>query len=422
MAIVVYLLIGAALGAAAGYFYARSRAGAVEHQAQSLAERLARAEPELIELRDRLARTETSLAEERRQGAEKFSQLTQARAEMQAQFEALAARILDEKSAKFTQQNEEKVGALLNPLREQLGEFKRKVEETYDKESRDRVALKTEIDLLKQLNQQISSQARNLTDALRGDNKLQGDWGEQSIARIFEMSGLEAGRTYEAQVAREGADGSRQLPDFVVHLPGGRDIIVDSKVSLAAFHDAVAAGDEPTRDAALGRLVASVRAHIKGLASKEYQRASGVESLDYVLLCMPSEPAFMAALRHDARLAEDALAQRVILVSTTTLLHTLKLIANLWRIDDQNRNAARIAAEGGKLYDKFVAFVADLEEVGQRLDQARAAQDGAMRKLSVGPGNLVRKSEELRKLGLKTQKDLPKSLTEDAGASDDGQD
>jgi DNA recombination protein RmuC len=422
LATVAYLLIGAALGAFAGYFFARSRAGAVEHQARNLAERLALAEPELIALRDKLARAETQLAEERRQSAENFTRLTQAREELRAQFESLAARILEEKTAKFTEQNQAQVGALLTPLREQLGEFKRKVEETYITEAKERSALGEQVRLLSELNQQIGLEAQNLTRALRGDNKLQGNWGEQSIERIFELSGLEAGRGYEAQVAREGADGSRQLPDFVVHLPGGRDIIVDSKVSLAAFHDAVAAGDDATRDAALGRLCASVRAHFKGLASKEYQRAAGVQSLDYVLLCMPSEPAFIAALRHDATLAEEALAQRVILVSTTTLLHSLKIIANLWRIDDQNRNAARIAEEGGKLYDQFVAFVSDLEQVGQRIEQAQDAYAGAHKRLSTGRGNLVRKAEELRKLGLKTSKDLPRSLVDDGAADepDDG--
>jgi len=326
------------------------------------------------------------------------------------EFENLANRIFDDKQAKFSLQNKEALEVTLSPLRRDIGDFRKQVESAYDKENADRNKLAGQISELQKQTLQISADAVSLANALRGDNKAQGNWGEFVLEKLLEDSGLTNGREYDTQVALKDDTGKRRNPDVVVHLPEGRDIVIDAKVSLVDYERYFHAEDEETKAQCLRQHLASLSAHIKGLSGKDYESLEGVNSLDFVLIFVPVEAAFVLALDHDPEMMRDAYDRGIILVSPTTLMVTLRTIKNLWRYADQNRNAQLIADKAGALYDQFVGYVEALDDVGKHLDKSKDAWDTARKRLTSGRGNLVRRTEELKKLGAKTKKSLPDDL------------
>jgi len=362
-----------------------------------------------------IAELVTKLDEERKATQEKMVLLEQAENKMTDAFENLSNKILEEKSKKFTEQNKENIGSVLNPLREQLGDFRKKIEDVYDKETKDRVSLYHEITNLKSLNEQMSKDAINLTNALKGDTKKQGDWGEVILERVLENSGLKKDREYEVQGSYRDENDKLFRPDFVVHLPNKRDVVIDSKISLTAYERYYAAENEQDKAQALKEHVASIKSHINNLKDKNYDELVGVNSLDIVLMFVAIEPALMLAFEHDENLFQDAFKHRIFLVSPSTLTMNLQVIQNMWRYEYQNQNAQEIAKRAGDLYDKFTGFVESLEDIGDKLGKAQDAYDTAHNRLTDGKGNLVSRVEAIRKLGdLKTNKQLSDELVNKA--------
>ena len=341
----------------------------------------------------RIAELETLLESERQLTKEKISLLEQAEKKMTDAFENLASRIIEEKSKKFTEQ---------------------KIEDVYDKESKDRVSLYHEITSLKSLNEQMSRDAINLTRALKGDSKKRGNWGEVILERVLEDSGLRNGQEYETQGSFRDESGNLYKPDVVVHLPDNKDVIIDSKVSLNAYERYSSTEDDAERDQALKDHLNSIRNHISGLQDKNYADLLKVNSLDMVLMFVPIEPALMLALEHDENLFQDAFRSGIFLVSPSTLTLNLQIIHNMWRYEYQNRNAQEIAKRAGDLYDKFVGFVEALEDIGDKLNKAQSSYQTAHNRLSEGKGNLIKKAEDMRKLGLETSKKLPTELVNES--------
>tara|TARA_B110000046_G_scaffold183322_1_gene219193 strand:+ start:5537 stop:6850 length:1314 start_codon:yes stop_codon:yes gene_type:complete len=336
--------------------------------------------------------------------------LQDAKQSLGQEFENLANRIFEDKQAKFSLQNKEALEVTLSPLRRDIGDFRKQVESAYDKENADRNKLAGQISELQKQTLQISADAVSLANALRGDNKAQGNWGEFVLEKLLEDSGLTNGREYETQVALKDDSGRRRNPDVIVHLPEGRDIVIDAKVSLVDYERYFHAEDEETKTQCLRQHLSSLRAHVKGLSGKDYESLEGVNSLDFVLIFVPVEAAFVVALDHDPEMMRDAYDRGIILVSPSTLMVTLRTIKNLWRYADQNRNAQLIADKAGGLYDQFVLYVEALDDVGRHLDKSKDAWDTARKRLTGGRGNLVRRTEELKKLGAKTKKSLPDDL------------
>ena len=379
------------------------------------ADRLEPAQLEAARLRQQLTELETRLDAEQTQTGQKLALLTEAREALSNQFKSLASDILEEKSKRFAEQNQTSLGQLLDPLKLRLQEFQGKVELFYDTEGKQRSALSQQVAQLMGLNQTLSDDARNLTLALKGSAKSQGNWGELILERVLEASGLRKGHEYEVQESHTRDDGSRAQPDVVIHLPEGRHLVVDAKVSLVAYEETASATDDVRRNAAQRRHLDSIRSHIKGLAERNYHVLYGVESLDFVLMFVPIEPAFMLAVQGDNQLFMDAWDKNVLLVSPSTLLFVVRTVAHLWRQEAQSRNAQEIARRGAELYDRLAGFVADLERVGKNLAQAQDAYHDAFNKLSRNKGNVIRQAEMLRELGVKPSKALPAALVDAAG-------
>ena len=382
-------------------------------------DRILSLQEEIARLGSRNAELKALLDEERRQADEKIALLNEARDQLKDQFQNLAQKIFEEKGRVFSEQNKNSIESLINPLRDQIGDFKKRVEDVYDKESRDRTALQTEIHHLKELNQRISKEALNLTRALKGDSKARGNWGEVVLERVLEASGLQRGREYDVQVSLKDTSGKRFQPDVIVHLPRGKDVVVDAKVSLKDYETYFVAEDPGERESALKSHIESMRTHVRTLASKSYEDLEGVRSLDFVLMFVPIEAAFLTAVERDRGLFTEAFERNIMVVSPSTLLVTLRTIENIWRNEYQNRNAIEIAKKAGALYDKFVGFVEALKEVGEQLDKARAAHQLATDRLVSGRGNLIRRTDELKALGVKAGKELPANLLEMAENEDD---
>lgn len=359
-----------------------------------------------------LAGLKTALEEQGRQSAEKIALLNEARDQLKNEFQNLAQRIFEEKSNTFTDQNRASLDRLITPLREQIGDFKKRVEDVYDKESRDRAALQSEIHQLKELNQRIGRDALNLTRALKGDSKTRGNWGEVVLERVLEASGLQRGREYEVQVSCSDSQGRRYQPDVIVRLPEGKDVVIDAKVSLKDYEVFFNSEDPAEKEKALRAHVEALRTHLRQLAAKDYQGLEGVRSLDFVLMFIPVEAAFLAAVEKDGGIFGEAFEKNIMLVSPSTLLVTLRTIQNIWRYEYQNRYALEIAKRAGALHDKFVGFVEALEEIGIQLDKARAAHRSALERLATGRGNLVRRTQELKAMGVKASKELPVRIVE----------
>ncbi len=370
-----------------------------------------RSESEVRRLTAECAALSAELQENRDNQQQRLDDLQGARDELRAQFAELATKIFDEREQRFAESSQQRLGQLLDPLKERIQAFEKRVDESYQQEARERFSLGKELERLQQLNQRLGDEATNLTRALKGQ-KTQGNWGELVLERVLEHAGLEKGREYRTQVSLKSASGERYQPDVLVNLPGERQVIVDAKVSLNAYQQFIAAEDEASRQQALKQHLLSLRSHLKGLSGKDYQRLEGLHSLDFVLLFVPIEAAFAAALQAEPNLFQEAFEQQVVIVSPTTLLATLRVIDSLWRQERQGQNAREIAERAGQLYDKFVAFIADLDEMGSRLQQLDKAYAAARNKLIDGRGNLVGRVENLRLLGARASKNLPADLLE----------
>ena len=364
-------------------------------------------------------RLEASLESERKQGLGRIESLNEAKEALTIQFKNLANDILDDKTRRFTEQNALSLDALLKPLQTKLTEFKEQVATSYSNESRERFALKSEIERLSALNVKMSDETRSLTQALKGDSKVQGNWGELVLESILESSGLRKGEEYLVQDSHTQVDGSRLQPDIVVRLPEGRHLVVDSKVSITAYARHAESADADTAQIELNAHIQSLRQHIQSLSSKNYSSLYGVGSVDFVLMFIPIEPAFLLALKSAPNLYQEALAKNIVLVCPSTLMATLRTVAHLWRQDHQNKNALEIARQCGALYDKFVGFIDDMEKLGQRIDQAQTSYHEAFSKLKTGKGNLIRTAEKVRELGVKPSKTLPTGLLDSTAETDD---
>ena len=347
---------------------------------------------------------------ERRSARERLEEAVRNREQVRAEVEKLAGRVLDEKGKALLDRNQTSLKALLDPLGEKLRTFEAKVEKTYDQENRDRARLLESLRILQDTQAKLHQDAEALTRALSGDSKAQGDWGELVLERVLETAGLTEGREYDLQLSHTDDAGGRKRPDALVYLPGGRVVVVDAKCSLTAFVEASRAVTPEAREAALDAHVASIRAHVKGLAAKSYQDVVRERTVDIVLLFVPNEAAFHVAISRAAGLYEEAFRQRIVVCSPTTLLAALQLISHVWRSEKQNANAQEIAEEAGRMLEKLSAFVEDLDGVGRRLDQARESYDAARNKLDAGRGNILGKARAIVRLGARVKSEKVQEL------------
>ncbi len=346
--------------------------------------------------------------------AEQKSEIEKVQEKFSKEFENLANKILEEKSSKFTLQNKENLDQILKPLSDRIKDFEKKVNDVYVADSRDRESIIQQIKNLHELNQQMSKEATNLTNALKGQSKTQGNWGEFILESILEKSGLLKGREYLVQESMTAESGKRFQPDVLVNLPENKTIVIDSKVSLTAYERYSSHEDDDEKNRALTEHIISIRNHIKGLSSKNYQNLYQIQSLDFVLMFLPIEPAFSLAVQYEPGLFNDAFEKNIVIVSPSTLLATLRTIASIWRQEKQNKNALEIARQSGALYDKFVGFVEDLVNIGNKIDATKDSYQNAMKKLNEGSGNLVSRVEKIKQLGAKTIKSIPASLLDKA--------
>jgi len=384
-----------------------------QEQNKSLQNSLNEQERNFQELDRDYAVLHTRFEEHNRASQEKIRLLDEAKESLRIQFENLANQIFEKKSKSFEEDNQKQLQLLLKPFREQINEFSKQSQSQFLHEAKERHLLKDEILRLKELNIRISEDAINLTNALKGDNKTQGNWGEIVLEKILEESGLRSGHEYETQGSYSGEDGRLLRPDVVVHLPQEKDIIIDSKVSLIAY-DTFMREDVPDKKAdALKRHITSIELHVKSLSEKRYENIKGIRSLDFVLLFMPIEGAFLLALEHDETFFRKAYNKNIIIVSPSTLLVTLRTIEHIWRREYQEENAKEIASSAEALYDKFVGFLDEMQLIGEQISKTGDTYERAMNKLSTGKGNLIRRSENMRKLGLKPKKQIPISLLEE---------
>lgn len=400
----------------------RSRSGEIE----SLRNELAASRSNGDEFRRQLHATQVDFTElrsradeERKAADDKLALLQNARVQLSDQFKALAADILEEKSKSFSDAGRASIGTLLEPLKAQLADFKGKVEEVYINEAKERSALGEQVRQLMGLNQRLSKEANNLTTALRGQAKAQGNWGELILERVLEAAGLRKGIHYAPQESHARDDGSRVQPDIVLNLPGDRFMVVDSKVSLIAYDDYANSEDDSVKASALRRHLDSLRGHIKDLSSKNYQEIHGLKSLDFVILFVPVEPAFLVAVDRDPELWQAAWEKNILLVSPSQLMFVVRTVAQLWQKEELTKNAQDIARRGAALYDKLCGFVDDLDRIGKSLRDAQTAYERAYGKFATGNGNVIRQAEMLRALGLKTRGRLANDLVENAMDAED---
>ncbi|KWU02393.1 recombinase RmuC [Vibrio toranzoniae] len=385
---------------------------AVKQERQQYADEINVLKAHKSELEAELREQEARHDQENLANNEKLQLLEHAESRLKQQFEHLANQLFETKTAKVDQQNKQSLEGLLSPLREQLEGFKKQVNDNFSQEAKERHTLVHELKNLQRLNESMTREAVNLTQALKGDNKQQGNWGEVVLARVLAESGLREGHEYQTQVNLQNDAGKRYQPDVIVHLPQDKQVVVDSKMALVAFERYFNAETDQQRDAALRDHLVSLRAHIKGLSQKDYHQLKGIQSLDYVLMFIPVEPAFQVAIQADPSLVKDAMEQNIILVSPTTLLVALRTIDNLWRNDRQNQNAQVIAERASKLYDKLRLFVDDMEGLGSSLDRANQSYQGAMNKLVTGRGNVIRQAESFKQLGVEVKKPISIGLAE----------
>ncbi|MBK7429666.1 MAG: DNA recombination protein RmuC [Bacteroidetes bacterium] len=439
---IVFLFVGLLLGAFVTYFFIKNRPSTVEKEFQlkindlekeksvfsdriqqmllqqrNLEEVLSKEREQIISLSSNLATKQEMVNNYLDKLENQKADIENLQKKFTMEFENLSSKILEEKSLKFVEQNRSNLDVILTPLREKIKDFEQKVEQSYKIESAERHTLKGEIKNLIELNKQISDEANNLARALKGDSKKQGNWGEVILERILERSGLAKGSEYEVQFNTTNEEGRRIQPDVIINLPDNKHIVIDSKVSLVAYDAMVNADNDDDREKYLKDHILSVRSHIKGLSEKNYQTSNGIDTPDFVLLFMPIESSFGLAVQADNELFTFAWDRKIVIVSPSTLLATMKTISSIWKQERQTRNAIEIARQGGALYDKFKNFVDDLIDVGLKMDAAKKSYGEAMNKLSSGNGNLVKRVEDLKKLGAKSTKDLPAAILEKAEES-----
>ena len=352
---------------------------------------------------------------------DKIELLEKAEIRLNSQFENLATKIFEARSEQLQNQNNQQLDSVLAPFKQQLEGFRAQVQSSYAHEQSQRSALKHQLDSLTELNLKMSQDAINLTKALKGDNKQQGNWGEVILERVLQESGLREGHEYDTQTDLKNDDGKRFKPDVVVHLPENKDVVIDAKMSLVAYERYFNSDDEEVRAQAIKEHIVSVRAHIKGLSNKDYQKLHGLTSLDYVLMFIPLEPAFLLALEHDPSLVNFALESNIMLVSPTNLLVALRTINNIWRYEYQNQNAQLIAKQAGKIYDKLCGYLEDMEKIGRAIESADKNYQNAMNKLASGKGNVIRQAHQMQQLGVETSKKVDSQLLDKALSLSEGE-
>ena len=421
-------LAGALLGAFLVHLLGRNTRAQLQQLSIDLAvaheklKHLTQKEAELVQYQQLLSITQnknaelqTRIAEQEKNANEKIRLLQNAEAQLKTQFENLAGKIFEDRSKQFAEQNKASISHLITPLREQLGEFKQRIETVYDNENKDRISLREEIISLRRDTAKMNQEALNLTLALKGDRKFQGNWGEMILEKVLERSGLRKGIEYETQGGFRDGDNRLFKPDVIIRLPDNKDVVIDSKVSLSAYERYCSTEDDQERMLAIKQHTGAVREHIRSLSNKDYTSLHGVKSLDFVLLFMPIEAAFVAAFQSDEALFTDAFEHKIIVVTPTTLLATLRTIENIWRYERQNENARIIADKAGAVYDKICGFVEELDKLGKQLSQIHGTYDTVMNRLAHGHGNLIRQAKSFADLGVKVKKSLPNNLGLQAG-------
>jgi DNA recombination protein RmuC len=444
---IIYLIIGLVIGFAVAFLFLKSKKAVSIDEANKLNEQINSLKVDAGKLAERIKLFEEdklSLQSELKNEREKSEKLNSENSSLKSdftnlqeklseqkseieklqekftkEFENLANKIFEEKGNKFTEQNKEKLSEILNPLKEKISDFEKKVEETNKESIKGHASLKEQLQMLKEMNQQVTQEAKNLTTALKGQSKTQGNWGEFILESILEKSGLVKGREYVVQESLTAESGKRFQPDVIINLPENKSLIIDSKVSLVGYERFISEEDEHQKQLGLREHINSIRSHIKNLSGKNYQNLYQLESLDFVLMFMPIEPAFAFAVQNDPSLFSDAFEQNIVIVSPSTLLATLRTISSIWRQESQNKNALEIARQSGEMLDKFAAFVDDLISVGKGLVGAKDNYDKAMNKLTEGRGNLISRSEKIKKLGAKASKSLPPNILNRADIDDE---
>ena len=448
---IIYLIIGIIIGGTAFFFIAKFRyqstKGISEQEYANLSEQLNNAKnelgrtderakllslekeslsEELKSLRDRSNALISELSKSSADNTHLTERLEEQKKELETiqekfvkEFENLANKIFEDKSQSFTKQNRDNIDQILNPLKERISSFEEMIQRGHTAETEQRTTLSEQIRNLTEMNRKVTEEANNLTKALKGESKTQGNWGEFILETVLENSGLEKGREYEIQESHTTEEGRRLRPDVIIYLPEKRNIVIDSKVSLKAYEAFCSSDTDEERANHIKEHITSVRQHITGLSLKKYQNLYKLESLDFVLMFMPIESAFALALANDYDLYNFAFESGIVIVSPTTLLATLRTIANIWKQEKQNKYAMEIAKQTGDLYDKFVAFANDLLSVGKKMDEAKRDYSSAMNKLTEGKGNIIGRIEKIKQLGVKAEKEIPQILLDQAEASED---
>ena len=414
---IIFLIIGLIIGGVSAFFIAKSKFGSgnsfLNQQLQKNESELSAERDKVLKLNSELSAINSDYKNLQERLAEQKSEIEELQNKFTKEFENLANKILAEKSETFTKQNKENLDQILKPLGERIKDFEKKVEEVYVNDSKDRSGLSEQLKTLFELNQKMTKEAANLTNALKGETKTQGNWGEFVLENLLENSGLVKDREYFVQESIKTDDGRRLQPDIIVKLPEDRSVIIDSKVTLVAYEKFNSSEDKEEKERALKEHILSIKNHYKDLSSKNYHNLYGIDSLDFVFMFLPIEPAWSLAFQSDNGLFQEAFERKIAIVSPTMLLINLKMIASLWRRENQNKNAIEIARLSGALHDKFVNFVNDLQAIGDRIKQSQDSYEDAMKKLKTGRGNLISSSDKIRKLGAKASKNLPQSLIED---------
>jgi DNA recombination protein RmuC len=413
------ILVGAWVRARRRYMEVRREHETLTRAYQELehGEREARQDMQVLEEKlqathAQLVRAETRLEEQQHYMQEKEEFLRQTRESMQVQFKTLAQEIFEEKGRSFKHENKSGLNEILDPLRSQLQEFRQRIDTIHVTDLKDRTSIRHELEHLRTTSHQLNQEAVNLTRALKGENKFQGNWGEMVLERVLEQSGLRKGYEYDTQVHLRNEENKLLRPDVVVHLPEGKEIVIDSKVSLTAYERYCSAEDTAEQELALKQHVSAVRQHITSLGSKDYADLKGVESLDFILMFMPLEPAFICAVQHAEDLLELSMQQHVVVVTPTTLLATMRTVENIWRFERQNQNAHAIAERAGAVYDKLRGFVEDMEKIGTQITTLDQQYHSAMNKLTQGRGNLISQASRFVDLGVKVKKKIPAGVVE----------
>jgi len=430
---ILYLIFGLLIGAVVSFLFLKnkfsSQSSKAEERNRIYEENIKKLESELLSERNKrieLNSLNSSLQADYNNLQNKLNEQKEEIGQLQkkftTEFENLANKIFDEKTSKFSEQSKSNLAEILNPLKEKISEFEKKVDETSKENIRGNASLREQLQMLKDMNQQITQEAKNLTQALKGGTKTQGSWGEFILESILEKSGLVKGREYKIQEVIYSEEGRRFQPDVIINLPENKSVIVDSKLSLVAYEKYISSEDNLQRQVYLKEHITSIRNHIRNLGSKNYQSLYQLESLDFVLMFMPVEPAFALAVQNDSELFNDAFNKNIVIVSPSTLLATLRTVASIWRQENQNRNALEIARQSGALYDKFQGLIMDLIELGKKMDSMKDRYSDVMRKLHLGKGNLVSSVERIKRLGANTTKSLPQQLLDRADDEEDIED